>query len=313
MISLVSLTEAPPNGIVGHTVLNTRFVSVGRVIPLFFAHLQLHQLHILGSIIGKVIAPDKRVVNFAVVGFERQVTVIECESRVDHYHIIRYTREVVFSGHMVEVRCINRCAGIGVEQRVDNERRTATMVHTHSGRTQVQICRSLAVIHEDTIGQGQFRQGGLKSVNQSRVGMQSQIKVRRIDISLTAAHIAPLPAVIDSRSTLLAHQTAFRIILSRVRVGERDSVEHNRDNHTVTGYIIALIVRLNHLAGHILDYEQLVELCLVSNTRHLDKCPVGYGVTRSILDLETVSAEEVQTPYAVVKVRKRAVRHHRGQ
>ena len=311
-----SLLEASPDGIIGHTAVDTGTLAVSRLIPLIgCTHLELNR-----RVIIEVIEPDKGVMYLAVCAFQTDVTVVEGRGRVDDHYIIRHGCQIVLLLQYIIGTRVNRRTGIGVEERVDDEGRSATVVNTHRCRSLVMIYAvTRTVIHEDTVREREFRQDRLHAVNQRRIGVQRFGEIRRIDVVHTL--IATLPAIIDSGSTLLGHQTSLvvitayigRRILRRIGVDKRHTVKHDRDHDAVARGIFALPVSLYHLPRHILDDEELVALRRRTDIRHLDDGRMSLRVTRRILDVIAISAEEGQAVHAVVMVRFSAIRQQRLQ
>ena len=93
----------------------------------------------------------------AVLAVQSEVSVVEGEGGVDDHDIVRHGRQVVFLLQHVEGPCVNRSTGVGVEERVDDERRAATVVNTNCRRTLVMgYAVARTVIHEDTVGEREF-------------------------------------------------------------------------------------------------------------------------------------------------------------
>ena len=192
--------EAAPDGIIGHLVVYTLIVLMLVLIPYVRAHLQLGQ-----GIMRQVIEPDERVVYLATVRLESDMSVVEGGGAVDDDDIIGHLRQVIIAHYGVKGLGIDSSTGIGVEEAVDNQARTATVVDTHGGRTFLQNGCAFTVIHKDTVRDGQFGQCYLFAVNQGGIGVQRHIEVRR---PYTAtAFVTALPAVIDGSTTLLGGQT----------------------------------------------------------------------------------------------------------
>ena len=271
-------------------------------------------------VIIEVIEPDEGVMYLAMHTFQTDMTVVEGRGRVDDHYIIRHGCQIVLLLQYIIGTRVNRRTGIGVEERVDDEGRSAAMVNTHRCRSLVMIYAvTRTVIHEDTVREREFRQDRLHAVNQRRIGVQRFIKIRRINIIMP--FVTPLPAIIDSGATLLGHQTSLvvitayigRRILRRIGVDKRHAVKHDRDHDAVTRGIFALPVSLNHLPRHILDDEELVALRRCTDVRHFDDGRMSLRVTRRILDVIAVSAEEGKAVHAVVMVCFSAIRQQRLQ
>ena len=143
--------------------------------------------------------------------------------------------------------------------------------------------------------------------------MENEVEVRREDAAATL--ILALPAIIDSRTTLLAHHSAQlgigAVIAGRIRVGEGYTIEGHRNNHTIAGYLLTRPCSLYLLARHILDDEELVALRAASGRRHLDERRVRHRITGCILDVIAISAKEVKTLDRVPCIRLCAIRHQR--
>ena len=143
--------------------------------------------------------------------------------------------------------------------------------------------------------------------------MENEVEVRREDAATTL--ILALPAIIDSRATLLAHHTSQfcigAVIAGRIRIGEGNTIEGYRNNHTIAGYLLTCPGCLYLFARHILDDEELVALRAASCRRHLDDSRVRHRITRCILDVIAISAKEVKTLDRVPCIRLCAIRHQR--
>ena len=256
----------------------------------------------------------------AVLAFQSEVSIVEGEGGVDDHDVVRHGRQVVFLLQYIEGPCVNRSTGVGVEERVDDERRAATVVNTNCRRPLVMgYAVARTVIHEDTVGEREFGQHRLHAVYQCRIGMQRLGEVRRINAVMPL--VAALPTIIDSRATFLGHQTSLvvitayigRRILRRIGVDKRQAVKHDRDHDAVARGVFALPVRLYHLSGHIFDNKELVALRGRTGIGHLDDGRVRLRVTRRILDVKAVSAEEGKAIHSVVIVRLGTIRQQRLQ
>ena len=307
--------EASPYGIVGHTILDTRFLAVGGLIPLGIAHDELHR-----SIAHQVIKPDERVMYLTAIRLQFDMAVIESEGGVDDDYIVRHGSEVVlcsFLRQRIGLR-INRVTGIGMEERVDDKARAAAMVDTHGvGTTGNGIRLTRTVIHEYTVGYRQLGQRHFLAVYECGVRTKRHFHIRLIVRTTHRRTIPPLPAIIDSRTAVPALHTtgANRIVAGdiflRIGVDEGDTIEGDRDNDAVARSIFSPPVRLCHLAGHILDNEELVELALLAGLRHLNHRRVANRVTRRILHIKAVTAEEVEAIHTIVRICHRAIRQQR--
>ena len=146
MIGSIILKQAI-DGIVGNTITGgsaATFVIIGGTDGQ------------LGECIREqVVHPDERVMYLRTVKVHGHVSVVERERGVDYPYTVRYGSE---SRSILRDRRKDRSTGIGVEERVDDERITATLVYTYRRSTIFLSYGTATVIHEYTVADGQFRQ-----------------------------------------------------------------------------------------------------------------------------------------------------------
>ena len=126
LIRIITTLETAPYSIMRHAVSHTYTVAVGSLVPLRAMNLKLD-----GGIVSQVVKPYKRVMHLATGRLQSDVTVVKSKGRIDDNHIVRYLSQVVVTYDDIIISREDRCTGIGVEQRVDDERRASTVVNTY--------------------------------------------------------------------------------------------------------------------------------------------------------------------------------------